>query len=44
MRIKGQQGRSDAGKGLPEDVQVKQGAPAFPANDFGVVGVSPTHF
>ncbi|CCF48499.1 hypothetical protein NDA11_002899 [Ustilago hordei] len=43
VRIKGQQGRSEAGKGLPEDITVKEGAPAFPINDFGVVGQKPAH-
>ncbi|GAC71586.1 multifunctional pyrimidine synthesis protein CAD [Moesziomyces antarcticus T-34] len=43
VRIKGRQGRSQAGKGLPEDMPVKQGAPAFPINDFGVVGQPSAH-
>lgn len=43
VRITGQKGQSEPGKGLPEDVHVKTGAPSFPVEAFGTVGQMPAH-
>lgn len=41
VRIRKQKGQSESGKGLPEGVPVKTGAPSFPVEAFGAVGQMP---